>query len=173
MVAPASASAVAIVLPSPRAPPVISATLPSSRNRSNTVFCVIFSHCSRGPPPLALARGRRSAALPSGPSLGPQALFTCPLSLPFLKPGGPHPKRFRPPFARSNVLQILVKTLMREVQRVRNPRHRFEADEIAAWRRSAGRSGQSFRRENNGSSITGPNVDVDPMLAAPHAHRRV
>ena len=33
------------------------------------------------PPPLALARGRRYAALPSGPSLGPQALAACPLSL--------------------------------------------------------------------------------------------
>src|SRR6185436_5861896 len=35
------------------------------------------------PPPRALARGRRFAALPSGPSLGPQALslFPCPLCL--------------------------------------------------------------------------------------------
>jgi len=29
-----------------------------------------------GPTPLALARGRRFAALPSGPSLGPQALLS-------------------------------------------------------------------------------------------------
>src|SRR3954454_15529839 len=38
-VAPASASAIAMVLPRPRAPPVTSATLPSSRNRSITLFC--------------------------------------------------------------------------------------------------------------------------------------
>src|SRR5260221_14612771 len=39
--APASASASAIVRPSPRAPPVTSATLPSSRNESSTGLCVI------------------------------------------------------------------------------------------------------------------------------------
>jgi hypothetical protein len=35
---------------------------------------VSIYYCSRGPTPLALARGRRFAPLPSGPSLGPQAL---------------------------------------------------------------------------------------------------
>src|SRR5688500_17356975 len=39
MSAPASPSATAIVLPSPRAPPVIRAVLPFSRNESRTLLC--------------------------------------------------------------------------------------------------------------------------------------
>jgi Ca-activated chloride channel family protein len=44
------------------------------------------------PPPLALARGRRSAALPSGRSLGPQALIASLLAITLLHASGQEPR---------------------------------------------------------------------------------
>src|SRR5882672_6127633 len=101
MVAPASARAVAIVLPSPRAPPVTSATFPSSRNRSKTVLSATLVY----PCPLY--------------SLGPRALslFPFPLSLDtaFLESRRPDPERLGPRSASRNVLQFVVHPPMREV----------------------------------------------------------
>src|SRR5438093_6514637 len=49
-----------------------------SRTTPTCPTCPTFFHARGAPPPLALARRRGFAALPSAASLGPQALPTCP-----------------------------------------------------------------------------------------------
>ena len=56
----------------------LSVTAASSRLTSSFFLLPFFFQRSRAPPPLALARGPGFAGLPSGRSLGPQALFLTP-----------------------------------------------------------------------------------------------
>src|SRR5262245_2967241 len=76
------------------------------------------------------------------------------------KPARGNPETLAPRSARRDRLQVFVDALLREIERVGDGCHRFEANE-AVW----------FQRPDNGSAIVGPELHVDALRLADDAHR--
>src|SRR5439155_20646527 len=86
------------------------------------------------------------------------------------KSARPNPEAFLPQAARRNALQLLVQAAVRHVERVRDGRHRLEADEALRLSRAAAAGGR--RRVHDSGAIVRPEEDIDPLRASLHRDER-